>query len=172
MKLLHFSIFLLITQVVSAQGFSEKLYDKDCKTGDTTNTIVSEFLSLNLNLPEGWVGEFEGDYPTLYARKVMDDKKFTLILSETYCVDGKQFFKYVQDQFEMGTYDTLRVSGRKVLISSSEKSTAYVAYFYCNASADDYYMWRVELRGAKGREDWIKCDFSIVLNELILKNSN
>jgi len=165
MKNLFILIFLFLMNLAEAQIFLDKLYDTNCPTPDSSWAIDSDFYSVTLHVPKGWNGEFEGELPRLELRKKMGTKIYIMRLYGTY--DATGIFGWAQEHFDPNSFEIVTIKGTSVLIELQGDRQNYRVLFYQDPGTEDLWMWSLEVYGAIGNEDLIKCDLTFLLEQLI-----
>lgn len=165
MKQLFILTSLLLVNFAEAQNFWNKLYDAGCPIPDSTRTVFTEFHPLSLELPIGWEGEFEGELPVLKVKKEINNKSYRLRLSSAY--DASEIFDWAQEHFDPNSFEIITFRERKILIEHPTDRTTYMLSFYHDPNSDNLWVWRLQIGGALGNEEQVKCDLSFLLEQLI-----
>lgn len=165
MKQFLILLSILWVNIAAAQNFLDKVYDPNCSAPDSIRIVVSEFYPLELKLPIGWEGDFEGDLPYLHIKKRMTSKSCQIRLGAAY--DSSGIFDWAQESFDPDTFEIITIKGKRVLIEKPVERPSYLITFYQDPGSDDLWVWRLEILGSIGHEAEVICDVTFILEQLI-----
>jgi hypothetical protein len=154
--------------IAGAQNFFKKLYSPNCSEPDATRTVTSKFYKIEIKLPTSWIGDFEGELPSLNVTRKIKDKSYHIRLGSSY--DSVGIFGWAKENLKPNTFEIVTIKGVEILIECPFKNrSSYMITFLQDPGTDNLWLWRMEIIGAIGYEKDVVCDVTFLLEQLIKK---